>query len=382
MSNFQHKKILITQAREIYTMLDEYITIHDKVFKSTGTFSSLFKSHDYLAMYNDIDKVKTSFDNKAFELKEIKEKYYASFTDVSIDFFDVLDGYFNALYEAVKELHLLITRLYETSKGIINNDQKLSWLEYSQLTKTYNEKVKAYQELGNKINEMYQKFEGDETGYIVEENSEIKMSDELEKIKLIKIRINPLERYPILYMCILFFCLFITLAILLNGFLSIVFWIFTIIIGFFTFSIMYVRLSTKWRRIHYPLMVRYASALGYAQGQNESLTIDEKMDFALLFLLQSIYTTISPNILKSYYHSLLEGLPLFMDSEMLRIVLKNKLPSASTEDIEKLANHFANKVKDEKFRKVWLIVSSLINIKYGEEEKYEYIYSIINGKAT
>jgi len=382
MSNPQHKKILITQAKETYTMLDEYITIHNKVIKSTGTFTSLFKDHDYLAMYNEINKVKTSFDNKVLELNEIKGKYYASFTDVSIDFFDALEVYFNALCEAVKEFHLLITRLYETSRGIINNKQKLSWSEYSQLTKVYDEKVKAYQKLGGKLNEMYQKLEGEKTGYVDEKNTETKMSDELEKIKLIKIRINPLERYPILYMCLVLLCLFIILAVLFNGFLSIVFWIFTAIVGFFTFSIMYVRLSTKWRRIHYPLMVRYSSALGFAQGQNESLTIDEKMDFALLFLLQTVYSTISPNILKSYYHSLLEELPVFMDSEMLSIIIKKKLPSASTEDIEKLANHFANKVKDEKFKKVWLIVSSLINIKYGEEEKSEYIYSIINGKAT
>ncbi|MBU4274959.1 hypothetical protein KKE19_04075 [Patescibacteria group bacterium] len=382
MSNLQHKKILITQAKEIYTMLDEYLTIHNKVIKSTGTVTSLFKDHDYLAMYNEIDKVKTSFDNKVLELKEIKGKYYASFTGVSADFFDALDGYFNALYEAVREFHLFITRLYETSKGIINNKQKLSWLEYSQLTKAYDKKVKAYQELGSKLNEMYQKLEGEKTNYIDEKNIETKMLDELEKIKLIKIKINSFERYPILYTCLVLLCLFITLAVLLNGFLSIMFWIVTVIVGFFTFSIMYVRLSTKWRRIHYPLMVRYASALGFAQGQDESITIDEKMDFALLFLLQSVYPTISPDILKSYYSSLLEEFPLFMGYEMLCIVLKKKLSSASTEDIEKLAKHFTDKVKNEKFKKVWLVMSNLIKIKYGEEEKFEYLFSIINGKAT
>lgn len=167
-----YKKLLITQANEIAQLLNEYVISHNKMLQSAGTFKSLFTSTDFPTMYKGIGKVKTNFERKARELKEIKAEYYGNFADVSMEFFDTLESYFEALFDTVKQLHLLIFRLYETSKGIINNKRKLSWSEYSQLTKTYDDKVKGYADLGDKLNRVYQSLEGEPDDFIDDEGTE------------------------------------------------------------------------------------------------------------------------------------------------------------------------------------------------------------------
>ena len=108
-----YKNLLITQANEVAQLLNDYIIFHNKRLQLTGTFSSLFKNKDYLKMYEEIDRVKTDFENKECELKEIKEEYYESFADISVEFFDVLEGYFNALFDVCRnfnEIFLIFLR--------------------------------------------------------------------------------------------------------------------------------------------------------------------------------------------------------------------------------------------------------------------------------
>lgn len=379
-----YKNLLITQANEIAQLLNEYVISHNKMLQSAGTFKSLFQSVEFLEMYKEIDKVKTNFENKVNELKKIKEEYYGNLTDISVEFFDALENYFNALFDAVKQLHLLIFRLYETSKGFVNNKEKLSWSEYSQLTKVYDEKVKGYVGLGDKLNRAYQALENEPNDSIDDEVEETNTAEVLGTVKLTEIKINPLESQPMLYIALILLLIFITIAVFLNNLLSIIFWMLSVFIGFIIISILYMRLSAKWRRVHFPLMIRYARAMVYVQvqGQYEHLAIDKKIDLALLSLLQSVFPNISSEHLQSHYGDLLDELPKFMDHEMMSMVLERKLPEAPTKDIEKMARHLAEKIKNEKFRKIWLVVSDLIEKKYGKEEKLEYVSAIIKGNAT
>ncbi|EKE05114.1 MAG: hypothetical protein ACD_19C00426G0136 [uncultured bacterium] len=164
-----YKNLLITQANEIAELLYQYINSRDNLHKSSGTFRSLLKSIDYSTIYNEIDSVKANFENKERELIEFKDEYYGSLADVSMEFFDILKLYFQTLYEAVKQLHLLVFRLYETSKGIVNNDRKLSWSEYSQLTKTCDEKHNVYLRFGDKLNQVYKTLNSEQDDFIDDE---------------------------------------------------------------------------------------------------------------------------------------------------------------------------------------------------------------------
>ena len=164
-----YKNLLIAQANEIAQLLNEYVAFRNKLLQTSGTFNSLFNRIDFSTLHKEIDEIKISFERKERELKEIKEEYYGNFADVSMEFFDALESYFNALFDTVKQLHLLVFRLYETSKGFINNKRKLSWSEYSQLTKAYDKKVKRYIELGDKLNQAYQTLKAEQDDFVDDE---------------------------------------------------------------------------------------------------------------------------------------------------------------------------------------------------------------------
>ena len=164
-----YKNLLISQANEIAQLLHEYVVFRNKLLQSAGTFKSLFKSIDFPALYKEIDKVKINFERKEQELKEIKEEYYGNFADISMEFFDILKSYFDALFEVVKQLNLLSFRLCETSKGLIDNQRKLSWSEYSKLTKECDKKHKEYIELGDKLNRAYETLRSEPDDFIDDE---------------------------------------------------------------------------------------------------------------------------------------------------------------------------------------------------------------------
>lgn len=164
-----YKSSLISQAREIEQLLKEYVDVHDKRLQSAGTLRSLFGKVDFKKIYENIDNVKRKFEKKDLELKELRDNYYEDFSDTEIGFFDTLDNYFNALFKVVKQLHLLAYRQYETSQGFLHNKRRLSWSENADLEKSYREKVKAYIELGNKLNQAFQALENEPDDFIDDE---------------------------------------------------------------------------------------------------------------------------------------------------------------------------------------------------------------------
>lgn len=166
-----YKDLLLEQAQDVNQLLGKYIAFHNKYLQTTGTFRSLFKSIDYPALFKEIEHIKNEFEMKYTELIDIKEEYYGNLADISMDFFDALLEYFNALYEAVKQLDLMVFRAYETSKGFINNKKKMSWSEYTQMNNAYKVKVQNYYALGEKLNSAYKELESEPNDYIDDEAS-------------------------------------------------------------------------------------------------------------------------------------------------------------------------------------------------------------------
>ena len=85
---------------------------------------------------------------------------------------------------------LSLLRLYETSKGFISNQRKLSWSEYSKLTKVCDEKHKRYIELGEKLNQAYQVLESEPNDFIDDEVEDTKTAEVLGTVKLTEIKSN------------------------------------------------------------------------------------------------------------------------------------------------------------------------------------------------
>lgn len=162
-----HKDLLISIAYEVNQLLSEYVSVHNKRLQTAGTFRSFFNDVDFGEIYKDIDEVKRKFESKDRELEKVKG-HYVSFTGVEKRFSDTLNSYFKALFDTVKQLHLLTFRQYEASQGFLHNKRKLSWSENSELEKAYQEKIEAYTMLGGQLNEALQILEGEPSSSIID----------------------------------------------------------------------------------------------------------------------------------------------------------------------------------------------------------------------
>lgn len=150
--------MLISKAYEVEQLLKEYISIHNKRLETAGTVKSLSQKIDFGKLYEDINKVKIKFEEKDPEIERLKEQS-VNFTETEKRFFDTLDEYFKALCDTVKHLCLMSLREYETSKGFLHNERRLSWSEFTELEKMYQTKINSYMELGHKLNETFQLLE-------------------------------------------------------------------------------------------------------------------------------------------------------------------------------------------------------------------------------
>lgn len=209
--------------------------------------------------------------------------------------------------------------------------------------------------------------------------------------KLPEIQVSPLEGNPFLKMSSLVLLVFLVLALLSKGFLSVFFWILTAIIGFFIFGNLYGRLSSKWRRLHYPLMVRYAKSAGFVQGIYEKQGKDFDVDAALHGLLLSVFPQMPDFLLSKYLQRAYDWEHSVANEEMLKEFFKKKKSDISETKLRNIvkafkkffADHFASQEeKHVNFIKVRLVIAELIKEKYGEDVWLEYLYAVTTGQAT
>lgn len=194
-------------------------------------------------------------------------------------------------------------------------------------------------------------------------------------------QISPFEGQPLLRFFIIVEIILVFLMIYFSGFIKIIAIILSIPVILFILSIIYMRLSSKWRGIHYPLSVIYARTLGYAQSQ-ENLSIEDKMDIALLNVLNNLYPDIKKEDLTEYYEAIISQLPDFMNELMIKDIFKKNASNITEEESTKVSKYLADKLANEKFKKVWLVYSNVIQSKFGVDEKYKYLFAVIKGKAT
>lgn len=149
------KSCLIIQAFEVEALLKKYVQIHDKRFKTAGTFKSLFRKINFEEIYKEIDELYQDFEEKRVEIMAM-EGDYSEYTKAQQDFYDILVGYYSALFEAVEMLHLISNKQNELSKGL--GKDKLTLSENLNLEKKYKEKIEAYMSLGGKLDVSFQRL--------------------------------------------------------------------------------------------------------------------------------------------------------------------------------------------------------------------------------
>ncbi len=203
-----------------------------------------------------------------------------------------------------------------------------------------------------------------------------------------EIKVSPLEGTPALTYSIVLSVILIFFAVVTSSFLSVVLWILTIFPLFMVLAVLYGRLSTKWGRLHYPIMVRYAHFAGEQAGLHPEKPSIARTDDALVKMLASLYPKHSSEELRDVYEEIRTKENVFIDNDVLLKTLKHvkdtRTPEEQKEVVEQVIHNFKKKSDDEAHinaMKLRHVIAELVRFKYGIGEQYNYIYAVITGKA-
>jgi len=135
---------------EVHNLLSQYIEVHNKVLRNTGTFRSLFRKVDFPELHNDASILLKDFIYKDTEIGKLKNEIYSSLTPLQKEFFDSFSSYFGALLKTVSLLFRKIELLYNRSQ----NKDTLSWGDFSCISREYEESINNYLEFGKVLNRL------------------------------------------------------------------------------------------------------------------------------------------------------------------------------------------------------------------------------------
>lgn len=152
------KSQLTDQTLIAASLLDRYISLHNKRLNTAGSFISLFKKIDFQKIYEEINDLFLDFDDTRSNIQALYGNY-GEYTYIQQEYYDIFETYFTALFDAVKILHVLANRQVELSKGLAR--EKLTLQENLSLEKTYQENIKVYRELGEELNLSFEKLKNE-----------------------------------------------------------------------------------------------------------------------------------------------------------------------------------------------------------------------------
>lgn len=195
-----------------------------------------------------------------------------------------------------------------------------------------------------------------------------------------------MEGQPLLPFAIIFVLVFGGLGIITNGFLSILMWIFVVPFALLLISMFYMRFNSKWARVHYPLMIRYARAMGFQAGANADLPLTEKVERGLGMVILGLYPNATEAETEEVLNKIGQKHNVFTDKEMIVKAFKSKNSGKSHEEMGEFAEKIISsyKLDDESSvngLKVSHVISELIRFKYGEQEQLNYILAVMGGRA-
>lgn len=171
------------------------------------------------------------------------------------------------------------------------------------------------------------------------------------------------------------------LALITSGVLSVVVWALLIFALIYELLRVRTRTSEHWRKLHFPILIRFAKIVGYHVGFAKSR--DEKAKFGdmILDFLNGLLPDWTDEDIDSLIEQAEESIEQFSDKEPLLEFLEQTHPSASSDDLEKVISNVSNILsKPENGMRLRYIIAELIELDYGEEEREKYVCNLLTGK--
>ena len=171
------------------------------------------------------------------------------------------------------------------------------------------------------------------------------------------------------------------LALLINGGLSIVFWvIFALAAGFIVFRFSF-RLRSQWARLYYPLLIRSQILMAVGTVTAEVRDFDISTNQVLEELVKSVYPTWSKDRVTEFVKEAIRKKESFYDKALLErcLRLKNKTIKEYT------INAFIDNINIEVIKidkagvMLRFLIAEIIEKDHGKEERTEYLYNLLSG---
>lgn len=195
-----------------------------------------------------------------------------------------------------------------------------------------------------------------------------------------KARVDPFEGMEdLLFYLLIFQIMFFASALFTSGILSVVFWTLFSLVTLFKISLFYHRLASPWRRLHYPLMVRYA----LVAGRQSAISLKENKEFdmktAIKEFVKVIYPDWTDKEIQKFIEIIDEKMNSFADKDNLHLFFKKINPQIEDKEINELLGKIQEYFKKRNPR--W-VIAEVVERDYGVDERVKYLYSVIIGRAN
>ncbi len=176
---------------------------------------------------------------------------------------------------------------------------------------------------------------------------------------------------------------FLIIALAISGVGSLIFLILFGLIIIYEVSYLLHRLRSPWRRLHFPLMVRYHKLVGARAALAESSQIEFDRESALFTLVKSVYPDWNENEIRLLIESAEKKRTTYADRDIFVELYKNKYPSIDQDEIEEIVHKIENEFSDPEQKPYYVryIIGEIVSREFGEKERSKYIRSLFTGVA-
>lgn len=140
---------LQNKAIELNSLLSDYILLHDRIFKQSATFRSLFKKIDFKSMYIASSMLVEKFSTFKDELIAAQHLCNDKTPNEYKVYLKQLILFFKSLFRTILILKKRQYLLFQKSEG-----RKVNWDQYKNLENEYQNAIKKYMAEGEILNSL------------------------------------------------------------------------------------------------------------------------------------------------------------------------------------------------------------------------------------
>lgn len=166
-------------------------------------------------------------------------------------------------------------------------------------------------------------------------------------------------------------------------FVSAWWWIASVVVGLWQVQRWFFHNGRPWRRIHFPMMSAYAAVSGFEHVEAEKNGREFDIKRALHSLVKSVRPDWGFSQTQQFIEREFSRCNSFSDEPLIKQYIQHKnndMPQESIEKILCIAKEAFN--PSDKGFMVRMVIAGIIEDQHGTEQRGEYLFEVVRGKAV